>query len=255
VNNIYLSVVVPCYNEKENLQRGALAGIRDYLEKQAYVWEVIIVNDESTDGSEMLIREFCQKNPGFKLVSIQHGGKAVAVYRGVEEARGELTLFTDMDQSTPISELDKLIPKIKEGSDIAIGSRGLERKNFTLFRKLASFVFRRIRLAILSSHIIDTQAGFKIFRSSVAKELFPLLSVIRKAGIAKGWKVSAFDVELLTIAEVRGYKVSEVPILWEDRDESTGKARSPNKFVRESLDMIREVLRVKYNKTMGHYKK
>jgi len=86
--------------------------------------------------------------------------------------------------------------------------------------------------------------------------LLPNLAVIKKIS-AKGWTVSAFDVELLTMAQVRGFKIAEVPIIWEDRDESVAKAkeRKQGKFIKESIDMAKEVLRVKYNMVMGHYKK
>jgi glycosyltransferase involved in cell wall biosynthesis len=257
MKQIFLSVVIPCYNEKENLERGALDQVKDYLEKQSYSWEVIVVNDESPDGSGEIVKSFCQKTSGFKLLDIKHGGKAVAVYSGIKEAVGEIILFTDMDQSTPINELSKILPKFKEGFDIVIGSRGLERKNFSFFRKLASFIFKNFREILLSSKISDTQAGFKAFKTSVAKELFPLLTIIKNASQAKGWTVSAFDVELLTAAVVRGYKIAEVPIVWEDRDESIAKAkeRKGGKFFKESLDMAKEVLRVKCNLILGRYHK
>ncbi|MEK7127311.1 MAG: glycosyltransferase [Patescibacteria group bacterium] len=257
MDKIYLSVVIPCYNEKENLQRGVLDEVRDYLKRQPYTWEVIIVNDESPDGSDDLVQKFCENNSGFRLISIKHGGKAIAVYSGVKETKGEITLFTDMDQSTPIVELAKILPKFNEDFDIVIGSRGLERKNSSLFRKLASFIFRNFREILLSSHVVDTQAGFKAFRTVVAKELFSLLTIIKNTGQANGWTVSAFDVELLTIAEIRGYKIAEVSIVWEDRDESIAKAkeRKQGKFIKESIDMAREVIRVKYNMMVGRYKK
>jgi|SRR3989344_813906 len=258
MSDVYLSVVIPSYNETENLKRGVLNEVRDYLAKQSYSWEVIVIDDESPDEeARNLARIFCEQNSGFKYLQARHSGKAMSIYQGVQIANGEIILFTDMDQSTPISELEKMLPKYNEGYDIVIGSRGIERKNSSSFRKFASFIFRSFRNIVLSSNIVDTQAGFKTLKISVARELFPLLSVVKNSGLAKGWTVGAFDVELLVIASIRGYKIGEIPIAWEDRDESVAKAkeRKQGKFVKESLDMAKEVLRVKYNMLMGRYKK
>jgi len=97
-----LSVVIPCYNEEANLERGVLNQVRDYLEKQSYSWEVIISDDGSADNSKNLVKKFVDKHPGFILLKNQHGGKPYAVWQGIKKARGEIVLFTDMDQSTPI---------------------------------------------------------------------------------------------------------------------------------------------------------
>ncbi len=258
MKDLYLSVVIPSYNETENLQRGVLAEVANYLKRQKYSWEVIVVDDESPDPeARKLAKDFCSANPGFVFIQAKHGGKAMSIYQGVKESKGKIILFTDMDQSAPISELEKLLPKFDEGYDVVIGSRGLERKNFSPLRKLASFIFRNFRNIILASNIVDTQAGFKAFRSEVAKEIFPALSVIKRSGAAQGWTVGAFDVEFLVIARMRGYKIAEVFIKWEDRDESVAKAqeRRQGKFIKESVDMAKEVLRVKYNQTMGYYKR
>jgi dolichyl-phosphate beta-glucosyltransferase len=259
MKEVFLSIVIPSYNETENLRRGVLEEVKNYLSKQKYTWEVIVSDDQSPDAeSQKLAKDFCDHNPGFTFLENPHGGKPLAVWAGIQKANGKLLLFTDMDQSTPISELDKILPYFDQGFDIAIGSRGLERKNFSFFRKLASFLFRSIRRSALLPKIVDTQAGFKCLRTSVAKEVFPMLAVIKAAGKqAKGWTVSSFDVEMLVIAQRRGYKIAEVPIVWEDKDESVAKAkeRMGGKFIKESIDMFQEVLRVKINLIRGLYDK
>lgn len=255
---IYLSVIIPSYNETENLKRGVLNEVRDYLQKQTYSWEVVVVDDESPDEeSRNLARIFCEQNKGFKFIQAAHSGKVGALWTGVQAAVGQYILFTDMDQSTPISELEKILTKYQENYDIVIGSRGLERKNSSFFRKFASLVFRNFRNIVLSTNIIDTQAGFKAFKATVLKELFPKLSAVKKLGAAQGWTVGAWDVEFLVLASSYGYKIAEVPISWADRDESVAKAkeRKQGKFVKESIDMAKEVLRVKYNLMLGRYKK
>ncbi|MDO8515496.1 MAG: glycosyltransferase [bacterium] len=255
MNNIYLSVVIPSYNETENLKRGVLIEVRDYLAKQKYPWEVIIVDDESPDEeARNLARIFCEQNPGFKFIQAKHGGKVGALWTGIKLCVGEYILFTDMDQSSPINEIEKLLPNFDQGFDIVVGSRGLERKKFSLFRQLSSFIFRNFRRSVLLRKIIDTQAGFKIARTAVVKEIFPLLSVVENLGHVKGWSPGSWDVEYLVAAEVRGYKIVEVPISWEDRDVTTGK-KGGSKFIKESIDMVKEVLQVKYYQLSGRYKK
>lgn len=257
MDKVFLSVVIPSYNETENLKRGVLDEVKDYLSRQKYSWEVIISDDGSPDEqSRTLARDFCDRNKNFIFLENDHAGKPFAVWSGIKKAAGEIVLFTDMDQSTPISEAEKMLPIFDKGFDVVIGSRGVERKKFSLFRRLASMIFREFRRSLLLTEIIDTQAGFKAFRGEVAKEIFPLLQVIRSdKSKTRGWKVTSFDVELLVAAERRGYKIAEVPIFWEDRDVSKGKSRGTGKFVQESIDMIKEIIRVKINDLRGFYGK
>lgn len=257
MNKTYLSVIIPSYNETANLKRGVLDEVNDYLKKQPYSWEVFISDDGSSEAESIkLAKDYCQSHPNFNFLENEHGGKAFAVYAGVQRTSGEIALFTDMDQSTPITQLDKLLPKFTEGFDIVIGSRGRDRKNFSPVRLLASNIFLRFRTLFVLKNIIDTQAGFKAVKGNVIKELFPLLQIIQTPkNTTSGWKPTAFDVELLVAAESRGYKIAEVAIDWEDRDTSTGKSRGTAKFIHESLEMLREVFRVKFNSLRGLYKK
>ena len=100
-----VSVIIPCWNEEKNLESGVLDEVSQYLDNQDYPWEVIIVDDGSTDNSRSLIADFVQNRHSFTLVDIPHGGKPAAVWAGIQLAQGDIVLFTDMDQSTPINEL------------------------------------------------------------------------------------------------------------------------------------------------------
>ncbi|OQA93050.1 MAG: Undecaprenyl-phosphate 4-deoxy-4-formamido-L-arabinose transferase [Microgenomates group bacterium ADurb.Bin219] len=245
----YLSIIIPCYNEKENLQRGVLDEVLDYLSKQNFAWEVIISDDGSNDGSTEIIKESIKEQEGFSLIANKHGGKPFAIWQGIKKAKGEFVLFTDMDQSTPIKELAKLIPFFDK-YEIVIGSRGLERENFSLIRKVGSSVFRNFRKIILLRDIDDTQCGFKVFRKDIAEKLFPRLQFFKESEKVKGWKVTSFDVELLFLAEKSGYKIKEVPVEWFDRDVSKGKERS---YSKESVEMLEQIIRVKINDIKGRY--
>ena len=155
-----------------------------------------------------------------------------------------------MDQSTPLKEIEKLLPWYGKGFDIVFGSRGRVRKNFPLVRQLTSWGFRVIRQTFLLKDVVDTQCGFKSLNRKIALEIFPKLSVIKNYSKAKGWTVSAYDVELLFSAEKAGYKLKEIDVYWQDEDISTGKGKN---FITESVDMFNQILTVKLNDLKGKY--
>ena len=253
--SVYLSVVIPCYNEARNLERGVLEEVHQFLRRQPYPWEVIVVDDGSTDDSRPLVQTLIADKAGFSLLSIVHGGKPAAVWAGIQAAQGEIVLFTDMDQSTPIHEVDKLLPWYDQDFQVVIGSRGAAREGFNLMRKLGSLIFRGLRSLFLLRDINDTQCGFKICRRHVALETFPRLQFFKQAERPSGWKVSAYDVELLFIMEKAGYAIKEVVVEWQNRDVSVTKGQQSDflRYLNESLEMAREILRVKRNEMRGMY--
>jgi len=250
VSELFLSVVVPCYNESENLRAGVLQEMAAYLGRQPYDYEVLISDDGSTDDSRELVRAALPALPGFRLLENPHGGKPLAVWYGIQAARGEITLFTDMDQSTPLDQLDRLLPYFQQGYQVVIGSRGSRRENFAFYRRLGSTLFRSFRRLFLLRDISDTQCGFKAMRTEVARELFPRLEAIRRPAKVTGWRVTAFDVELLFLAERAGYRIAEVTVSWANRDRAKGKGKS---YLAESREMATQVLRVKFNQWRGYY--
>jgi dolichyl-phosphate beta-glucosyltransferase len=250
-----ISVIIPCYNEEKNLERGVLDEVYQYLERQEFSWEVIIINDESTDNSKSLIEDFIKNKKNFSLFDIPHGGKPAGIWAGIQKARGEIVLFTDMDQSTPIGELSKLFPWYEKGFDVVIGSRGIAREGFSLLRKTGSFVFRTLRRLFLLRNISDTQCGFKSCRRQVALEVFPRLQFFKQEDRPTGWKVSAYDVELLHLFERSGYQIKEVVVRWCNRDQSDTKSQAGEltRYLNESIEMAKEVIRVKLNQLKGLY--
>ncbi len=252
MNTPYLSVVVPCYNEQENLAHGVLEEMHAYLSRQAYAYEVIISDDGSSDDSREVVQQRLPALPHFRLLQNPHGGKPAAVWSGIQAARGKIVLFTDMDQSTPIQQLDLLLPRFAEGYSVVIGSRGQDRANFSPLRKLGSAVFRGFRRLLMLRDISDTQCGFKAMRTDVARELFARLEVIQRPVQVTGWKVTAFDVELLYLAERAGYRIAEVTVEWANRDVSRGKNKS---YLSESAEMATQLLRVKLNEWRGLYRR
>ncbi len=248
---MFLSVIIPCYNEEENLKRGVLGEMFDYLQKQDLHWEMIISDDGSTDNSLKICQDFGDKHERVRVLANKHGGKPWAVWKGIEAASGEWVLFTDMDQSTPIDQLDKLLPWTKDYKAV-IGSRGGVRKNYPLFRKLGAIAFLTLRKIFLLPRIDDTQCGFKLFERELILKIFPKLDVLSKE--AKGWTVTSYDVELLHMINQRGIKIREVMVDWEDRDESITKGENYfARYFKESKQMAEQILRVKLNDLRGKY--
>lgn len=246
----HLSVIIPAYDEEPNFLKGSLDEVPKYLDNQNYSYEVLIVDDGSDDNTAKLAEEFAKKNKNFKVIKNPHQGKAETVKTGVEVAAGELILFTDFDQATPISEVEKLLPHFPE-YDIVIGSRqlpGAKRAKEPIYRHIMGLGFNLVVQTIAVRGIWDTQAGFKCFRGEVAKDLFSKLKVYGKGKKVKGALVTAFDVELLFIAKKRGYKIKEIPIEWHH------VATSRVSPIKDSIRMFRDVVKVRLNDLKGVYR-
>jgi dolichyl-phosphate beta-glucosyltransferase len=212
-----VSIVIPCYNEEANLRAGALTHVALYAERADDVAEVLIVDDGSTDASRALITALAAKHPKLRMLAEPHRGKAGAVVAGIVAAQAEFVLFTDMDQATPIEELEKLRPLLSQGYDVLVGSRAGHRQGAPLVRKLMATGFVLVRRLILDvGDVSDTQCGFKALRSDLARRVVSQLRVFRP-GVqqATGATVTAgFDAELLFVARRLGARIREVPVNW-----------------------------------------
>lgn len=243
-----LSIIIPSYNEEENLKKGVLNEVQNYLEKVDYLYEVIIVDDGSDDETLHLIENYIKRKKDFKLIKNNHGGKASAVMSGLLNAKGEIALFTDMDQATPISEIEKLFPKFEEGADIVIGSR-VGRKGAPFMRKLAAWGFAFLRNIILGLSFQDTQCGFKAFNKKSRDAIFPKIKSEWGTVHFKGGAVNAgFDVEVLYFAKKLGFKIAEVEVEWSYVD--TERVQ----IVKDSLAAIYDMFRIKWSDLMGKYR-
>jgi glycosyltransferase involved in cell wall biosynthesis len=259
MEEIFLSVVIPSYDEMANLQKGVLDHLKRFLDKQKYMYEVIVVDDGSKDGSLHFLEEFIKENVCFVLIKNPHMGKAGAVTTGVLKAKGKYILFSDMDQATPIEEVDKLLPYFDEslpagklGYDIVIGSRNNTRKGAPWTRVIMARSMILLRTIIVGVRgISDTQCGFKMFQRDVAKKLFTKLSNLHHGfSQVSGSSVSAgFDVELLYIAQRLGYRIKEVPVAW-----LYVETRRVNP-VSDSMKGLLDLLRIKKDAILGMYDK
>lgn len=238
-SNPLLSIIVPAYNEAERLPQ-TLPQIAEFVMAQPFRSEVLIVNNNSKDDTRGIACEFAQEFPFVKVLDEPKQGKGAAVRTGMLAARGEYLFMADADLSMPIEEITKFLPPNLNGYDVAIGSRevpGAVRYNEPEYRHIMGRVFNFIVRLLAVPGFQDTQAGFKCFRRSVALDLLSRQSI-------DGW---AFDVELLYLALREGYDIVEVPIHWYYRKNSR---ISP---IRDAIDMVREVLRIRINDWRGRY--
>lgn len=246
--NIKLSVIVPSYNESWEIKKMALDEINSCLATKDFSYEVVIVDDGSTNGTVNKVREEVKKRRGFNFIENPHGGKAITVMTGLLRSKGEIALFTDMDQATPISELDKFLPLFEKGFDVVIGSRH-GRKGAPLMRKLAGLGFSLIRNVILGLPFKDTQCGFKAFNRKSIEIIFPDLLKMWQAMKSKNAAVNAgFDVETLFIAKKKDLVVAEVDVDWRHVENL-----KQVQLIKDSIEALKDMLRIKWNDFSGRY--
>jgi dolichyl-phosphate beta-glucosyltransferase len=229
-----LSIVIPCYNEEQRLPR-TIARIERYLTEKGVSYELILVDDGSSDGTRKIMDEAAERNRSLRLEALPHNrGKGRALAEGVAAARGAEILVTDADLSTPIEELDKLRAELRKGAGVAIGSRALRGSRVEvsqpIYRVLMGKAFNILVQAVLLPGIWDTQCGFKLFRADVAHDAFAALTT-------DGF---GYDPEVLYRAKKRGVKIAEVPVVW--RNSAPTKV-SP---IKSSIDMFRHVMRIRF---------
>lgn len=237
-NTPFLSIIIPAYNEEHRLP-ASLQKIDEFLARQAYTAEVIVVENGSTDRTSALVEEFQQTHPYVRLLHSAKG-KGCAVQTGMLAGDGQCLLICDADLAMPIDEVNKMLPALDKGYDVVIASRegeGAVRFDEPYYRHLMGRVFNLIVRLLAIPGLQDTQCGFKMFRRAAARDVFARQTMT-------GW---AFDVEVLAIALRRGYQVTEVPIHWYFMNDSK---ISP---LRDTFTMVNEVIKIRANVRRGVY--
>jgi glycosyltransferase involved in cell wall biosynthesis len=205
---------------------------------------VIVVDDGSTDATAAVVHEFARTAPEVRLVENPgNRGKGYSVRSGLLQALGEVVMFTDADLSAPIEEAERLFAAIRQGADIAIGSRWLEKGRQTqrqpLYRQFFGRCFNAVTRGVMGLHFADTQCGFKAFTRAAAQTVFQLQTIER-------W---GFDPEILFIALKCGFKVVEVPVSWA-HDERTRMS-----YLKDGVRMLEDVAVIRWNALLGRYHK
>jgi len=229
---IYLSVIVPAYNEEKRLPK-TLKEINKYLSEQSYDYEIIVISDGSKDRTVEVVRNLMTEIKNLKILDFKENrGKGFGVRQGMIAAIGEYRLFTDSDNSTSIDQVEKMWPEFKQGYDIVIGSRDVKGaildppqpwirnvilgESFKLFRKIIIGLWK----------IQDSQCGFKGFTKKATEDIFPRCIIDR-------W---AFDPEILVIGKLLGYKIKEIPVYWKNDPESKVKFKG---MVKMGIDLLK----------------
>ena len=241
---IFLSVIIPAYNEAERIVPTILE-TDGWLSRQGFHYEIIVVNDGSTDNTADIVKKIATKSAGIKLIdNFKNQGKGAVVKQGMLAARGEWRLFMDADNSTAISHFEKMLPLIKQGYDIIIGSR--DSKDAKGAKQAVRQPWLKILFGNIGNLIIqflavpgiwDTQCGFKCFSQESAEKIFSQ-SLIKKWG---------FDVEALFLARKLGYRIGIIPVYWKNDPRSHVSWKG---YVRT----FKEVIQVKINWWRGRYK-
>ena len=240
-NEIYLSVIVPAYNE-ERIIESTLLSIHNFCSGQNFEHEIIVVNDGSGDKTAEIVTSLTDTIRELVLINLdKNAGKGVAVREGMLKASGAYRLFMDADNSTSIEEMRHMMHFFDEGYDIVIGSRGVKGTNITshqpwLRESMGKAFVYFVRL-FTGLHFKDTQAGFKIFTASSADGVFPLQTI-------PGW---VFDVELLAIARELGYKVKELPITWKHYPHTNVD------IVKGTAAALGDLIKIRYGLWSGKY--
>ena len=235
-----LSVVIPAYNEEQRL-RPTLERVHRYLSRQPYDFEILVVDNASTDGTRKLVEEFAQSAPQVRLLEEPRRGKGAAVRRGLLAAAGRLVFFTDADLSTPIEELGKFQPEFGE-CDVVIGSRKRPGAEVVYpqpwHRRFMGQVFTVLANFILGLHLTDFTCGFKGFRREAAQVVFSRQRV-------EDW---SFDAEILFLVRRLGFRLKEVPVRWAD------SRASKVRLWRDAVHSFVGLGRIRLNGWLGRYR-
>ena len=248
MQKLYLSVIIPAYNEEERIS-ATLLDIDKYLSKENYDYEIIVISDGSIDKTVEVVKELQRKIKNLRVIdNKKNHGKGYVVKQGMLEAKGDYRLFMDADNSTTIDHLDKFLPFVsprlarQERYDIVIGSieiKGAEiREEAAWYRRLLGKYSKYI-IRIISGlwGIHDTQRGFKLFTDEAAEKIFPRQTIMR-------W---GFDIEILVIARKIGFKIKELPVDWKNPGESKVSLIS-------YVKTFQELLKIKWNLVSNRYK-
>jgi glycosyltransferase involved in cell wall biosynthesis len=237
-----ISVVIPCFNEERSIYAN-IKTILGYLENHFEHFEIIAVNDGSTDQTIGELRRAQSELPLTIIDNYANEGKGKAVKDGILKSSGDIVMFLDADLAIPIEELEKFIAEINNGYDLAIASRfipgGKTIKKVLWYRVIMEKAFRLIRTVIINNYTVkDTQCGFKIFRREAAMKVFPLLRIKR----------FAFDAEIIFVAGKFKQKIKELPIALQN------PIRSHVRIVRDPINMISDLIKIRINDTLRNYR-
>jgi len=239
----YLSVIIPAYNEEKTIGE-TLLSVDKYLTRQNYEYEIIVEADGSKDKTVEVAKNFQKMVRNLVVYDNQpNHGKGWVVRKGMLDAKGDFRLFMDADNATTIDHMDKSWPLLKQGFEVAIGTR--DTRDHKDAKQAVAQPFHKRLLGDMGNVLIqvvalwgiwDTQCGFKVFSAKAAAEIFSKSTVDR-------W---GFDIEALALAKALGYKIAKFPVYW---------INNPNSRVKLSayLKVFIELFQIKMNLVIDKY--
>ncbi|MDP2952937.1 MAG: glycosyltransferase family 2 protein, partial [Chloroflexota bacterium] len=201
-----VDVVIPVYNEEKDLPR-SIETLRRFLQESLpSTWQITIADNGSTDSTLAVARTLSQQYPGVGYIHLDLKGRGRALKRAWLESRADILSYMDVDLSTDLEAFPPLVRAIRDGYDIAIGSRLMAQSRIqrSFKREMTSRVYNLLIRAMFFNHFADAQCGFKAISRRAAQALLPLVQ-------DNAWFL---DTELLLLAEMKGYRIKELPVRW-----------------------------------------
>ncbi len=238
-----ISIVLPAYNEEKNIKT-VVEKILNFFTSKGTPHEIIIVDDGSTDNTAAISKALTKKNPAVQMVMHEYNqGKGAAVQSGMRLASGELIFFLDADGSTPVEEIEKLIPYFT-AYEVVIGSRYLKDSAILIkqpwYRVALGRLGNTLIQRILLPGIQDTQCGCKGFQKQAAHAIFSRQRT-------KGW---GFDMEILALSRALGYRIKEVAVSWHDTRDRMSRFRP----FKDAIKTLYELVHIKTNLIRDRYR-
>jgi dolichyl-phosphate beta-glucosyltransferase len=239
---MYLSVIIPAYNEEKRIGT-TLQAVGSWLAGKSFASELIVVNNRSSDATSSVVREHQRQFPFIRLIDEKRPGKGHAVVAGMRFAAGQVRLFMDADNATGIEHFEKAQPLLDQGFDVVIGSLAVPGSVVVsgggepLWRVVLGKLGNLWVQLWAVPGIWDTQRGFKVFTAKAAQDIFPRLTIF-------GW---GFDAEVLAVARARGYRIAEIPVTWNN-------AQGSKVGIGSYLTTLGETVRIGWNRMKGLYR-
>lgn len=222
-----VSIVLACYNEGPTLEQ-SLNTVQDTMSKTKYSWEVICIDDNSSDDTANIINKFASKNKNFSTIyHKKNKGRGATVREGMLKSRGEVTGYIDVDLEVDAVYIPKFVQTIKSDVDVAIAHRIYKEEIIGVLRWLASKLYVIVVRSVLGLDFKDTEAGYKFFNR---KKIIPVLKKTKN----NGW---FFDTEVLAESSVAGLKINEIPVLFVRRPDKKSTVR----LIPDTIDYIKAI--------------
>jgi dolichyl-phosphate beta-glucosyltransferase len=239
LNQPLLSILIPAYNEEQRLP-DTLDKILKFLAEQSYTYEILVIENGSNDRTLDIAREYAGRFPFITATHLEGRGKGLAVRQGMAQASGQYRFICDADLSMPIEELNRFLPPLMPQAEVVIASReakGAQRIDEPAYRHFSGRLFNWVVQLIALPGLSDTQCGFKCFQAQAAEDIFPYQTI-------EGW---SFDVEVLYIARLKGYRIKEIPIRW------YYNAETKVRIMKDLRHVLKDLWKIRQNARRGVY--